>query len=173
MRQVSGSVPVRSKADPNKEAMQKLTYRIVTQNEKSGSSKFRRYVWSLPSQPKAVLIQYIGDETVAGEVIHGNAKKNKTPRVPLLPSTAQAVRDSPNKPARCYEDMKMAAGATSVDQRLYSPASKAQVKNLKRNAKLQKGETDTMNILLELSQEFPDLQLLMINPRVLVVQTSP
>ena len=117
-----------------------------------------------------MLIQFIGDETIAGDVFHGNAKQNLNPRVNLLPSVAEQVRNSPNKPAECYENLKMAAGSSALEQRLYSPSSKAQVKNLQRNAKEKKGDSDIYQILLRLSQEYSDMKLFVINPRVLVVQ---
>ena len=87
-----------------------------------------------------------------------------------MPSVAEQVRNSPNKPAMTYENMKMKAGATSIEQRLYSPSSKAQVKNLQRNAKMRKGDSDIYQILLRLSQEYRDMTLFVINPRILVVQ---
>ena len=173
MKQVSGSTTVYSKEDSNKEPITKVTYKLVTQENKKGDLRFKRYAWMIPSQPKAVLIQFIGNEKLSSDVYHGNSKVNFKPRINLLPSVGEEVRTSENKPAMTYEKLKMAAGATSLEQRLYSPSSKAQVKNLQRNLKVRRGDSDVLQCLVRLSQEYPDMKLLSINPSLLVVQIDP
>ena len=151
MRQVGGQITVYSKQDPNQEPIRKITHKIVTQSNKNGDVNFKRYAWTIPSLPNMVLIQFTGDETLSSPLIHGNSKHNK-PRVNLLPSVAKQVRNSTETLAIIYENLRMTAGSTVLEQNLFSPISKQQVKSLKKNDRNVRGENDSISKLIRKSQ---------------------
>ena len=62
MRQVGGKVTVTSKNDLNQEPITKITHKLVTEENRNGDTNFKRYAWTIPSLPRTVLIQFIGDE---------------------------------------------------------------------------------------------------------------
>ena len=68
-----GKQKIHSKLDKNK-AILKGTFKLVTNENKDGDIRFRKYSWQFEDDPKTVLIQYVGDETLAGPVVHGNCK---------------------------------------------------------------------------------------------------
>ena len=176
MRQQKGEDLIFSKEDPNRNKISKKVFAIVTQEKKKGDLKFKRYSWTLVNQPLIVLIQFIGNHELADgpPVVHGNNKRlNPKPRVNILPSMAESIRNSKEKPSVIYENLRMTAGSSSLQQHLYSPSSKQQIKDLQKNSRMEKGENDTYSILLRIAQEFPDVKLLMLCPRVLMVQIHP
>jgi len=66
--------------------MTKLHYHI---HQPTGLSKeFRKYVYKVPAHSNVVVVQYIGNETVAVDFPHGNAKRH----VNFVP-TAKSVTD--------------------------------------------------------------------------------
>ena len=79
------------------------------------------------------MIQYVGDERLAGPVYHGNSKgPNPKPRNPLLPSVKEAILNSPKSDARLYEDMRLTAGPSIIQQSKLVPSHKGQIKNLRK-----------------------------------------
>ena len=173
--QRNGLDRVHSRNDPERPIFKKVAL-IVTQEQKGGHKGFKRYSWQLEEKDtKKILIQFIGDSNLSKPVIHGNSKSQK-PRQPVLPSTAERMKrmEGIKKPARVYEEMRLTAGSTAMDQVLYSPSSKSQVKNFHRNVRSKRraaepGGGDNMVNLLRMSQEFDDIKLLVVNPRLLVV----
>ena len=90
--------------------MLKKVFALVTNEKKNGDLKFKRYSWSMLSDPLVVLIQFVGDETISegAPVIHGNSKKAYPKgRVILLPSVAESRRTSRAKPSVIYENLRM------------------------------------------------------------------
>ena len=63
----------------------------------------------------------------------------------------------------------MTAGPSEIAQRLYSPASKSQVKNIQRLARAKSGITDVYQDLLRIRNETNEVQLLMFSPNLLMV----
>ena len=66
--------------------------------------------------------------------------------------------------------MRLSAGNTALEQRLFSPHSKSQIKNLRRYDKFTQGHSDAISILLRISQEYKDVKFMMVNPRLMLVQ---
>ena len=171
MRQVGGKVTVTSKNDLNQEPITKITHKLVTEENRNGDTNFKRYAWTIPSLPRTVLIQFIGDEKLSKPIIHGNAKSAQArPRLNILPSIAETVRNSKDTPAIIYENLRLSAGNTALEQRLFSPHSKSQIKNLRRYDKFTQGHSDAISILLRISQEYKDVKFMMVNPRLMLVQ---
>lgn len=172
--QKNGQDRVHSRNDPERPILKKVAL-IVTQEQKSGCKGFKRYSWQLEEVTKKILIQFIGDSSLSKPVIHGNSKSQR-PRQPVLPSTAEHMKrmEGIKKPARVYEEMRLTAGISAMDQTLFSPSSKGQVKNFHKNVRSKRraaepGGGDNMINLLRMSQEFDDIKLLVVNPRLLVV----
>ena len=171
MRQVGGKVTVTSKHDLTQEPITKITHKLVTEENRNGDTNFKRYAWTIPSLPRTVLIQFIGDEKLSKPIIHGNAKSAQArPRLNILPSIAETVRNSKDTPAIIYENLRLSAGNTALEQRLFSPHSKSQIKNLRRYDKFTQGHSDAISILLRISQEYKDVKFMMVSPRLLLVQ---
>jgi hypothetical protein len=179
MRQPKGHDIIHSKENPEQNIYKK-TALLVTQEQKQGHKGFKRYSWQLEKdKTKIFLVQFIGDASLSKPVVHGNSKSQQ-PRQNLLPSNAHKIKitEGLKKPARLYEEMRLTAGNTALDQALFSPASKNQVKNLQRNVRAKRkaneiGNGDNMSNSLRMSQEYDDIQLLVINPRQILVQIHP
>ena len=58
---------------------------IVTKECPKGDKNFTRLSWKLKCRPFDTLIQYLGDDTLSVDLIHGNSKKPKQPRI--MPDT--------------------------------------------------------------------------------------
>ena len=131
----------------------------MTNDNKEGDIRFRRHSWEFKDDPKSVLIQYIGDESLAGPVYHGNCKgPNPKPRNPLLPSVKEAILNSPKSDARLYEDMRLMAGPSVLQQSKFVPSHKGQIKDLRKTDRKKKrvavgDDGDLYSCLLRISQE--------------------
>ena len=174
MTSMKGKDIIHSKENPTIKIF-KRTYNLVTNEMKKGDKRFKRFAWQLEEKStRSILVQFVGDESLAGPVFHGNSKTMQ-PRVQLLPSVAHKIRQTEGSktPAVIYEEMRLNAGPSRLEQNLFSPSSKGQVKNLQKNDRSRRreatGTKDPMETLLRTSFEGDDVKLLIFKPRLIVV----
>ena len=106
-------------------------------------------------------------------LIHGNARSPLAmPRSQLLPSLAREIEADPDEPAKIYNKHRMKA-STAEEHRFKVPVSKRQIKDLQRNYRRHTGQNDIETILMRLSKEYRSIHLLVVAPRLVLVQAEP
>lgn len=96
-------------------------------------------MYSRPDRPNAVLIHYAGDETVAYDGPHGNAKKTLRQHVRIQPSVMADIRAvTGGTPQQVYQSMVLAAAGNSLDQPSTTgvPRNAVQVRNTMRRKRI-------------------------------------
>ena len=95
---------------------------------KKNDPRFKRFHWTWSGRPDHVVIQFLGDSSLSGPLVHGNSKSESTSRLrnPILPSLARTIETSTEKPAVIYERYKMAVGSNPEHRGLFVPSDKAQ-----------------------------------------------
>jgi len=72
---------------------------------KSWTSTFTRIVYARGDLPKCVLVQYVGDETVAAHFPHGNSKSKSRNYVRTQPHVLRNIANSTGGPQQVYQQL--------------------------------------------------------------------
>ena len=145
-----------------------LSY-IVTKEKPKGDKNLVRVSWKLKNMPFDTLIQFVGYETLSVELIHGNSKQNKQPRVLMKTSLKAHIASSPMKASALTEQLVLVAGTDKISQLLNTPNNHRQVRQLQSNLRKREEQVDIYTELLRLSYELPYMRLLTFAPRLLMV----
>ena len=70
-----GKDGVRVEVEDDREDDRRVAW-IVTQENKTGDKRFQRISWTLKSNPRDTLVQFVGDDSLSRPLVHGNSKKN-------------------------------------------------------------------------------------------------
>ena len=109
-----------------------LSY-IVTKEKPKGDKNLVRVSWKLRNRPFDTLVQFVGDETLSVELIHGNSKQNKQPRVLMKTSLKAHIERTPMKASALTEQLVLGAGPDKISQLLNTPNNHRQVRQLQSN----------------------------------------
>ena len=102
-----------------KDQLYKQVFNIRTNDAdpKRGNKGFQMYVWSLTQNQDIVIIQFIGDASLAVDIPHGNAKSaNARPHHKTAPSTMRDMKESREKPNQYYRQARASAAPDLVTQ---------------------------------------------------------
>ena len=102
-----------------KDQLFKQVFNIRTNDAdpKRGNKGFQMYVWSLTQNQDIVIIQFIGDASLAVDIPHGNAKSaNARPHHKTAPSTMRDMKESREKPNQYYRQTRANAAPDLVTQ---------------------------------------------------------
>lgn len=101
----------------------------------SWTTAFTREVYFRPDKNRAVLVRYIGDETVAGHFAHGNSKNSTQVYERTQPHVLVDIREAPGTPVEVYE---ASIRQTEFNGESSTPAAGATVRNLEQVRNAQK-----------------------------------
>jgi hypothetical protein len=96
---------------------------------------FRRNTYSLLAHrvPALTLVHYLGDETVAADFPHGNAKQSTVPHVRTCPSMLRMISKSDQVPSNVYKKVIAENDCVPALQPVSNPRNTKQVANIQAN----------------------------------------
>lgn len=157
----------------------KKTYFKVFDGPQSVSGLFTRTAYTRENRPQALIIEYKGDESIAGQFPHGHTKYGSRPHVRTQPSVIRHIESaSASAPSRIYQTM-VTAGAEERNQTTAVPRNLEQVRNtLKQQRNRRRYSRDALFNLHELAQDsnfirhittYPDLSVILYHPDVVKI----
>ena len=154
---------------------------------KEWTSEFTRCVYIRADRPRQVLVQYVGDETKAGQFPHGNSLKANRNYTRTQPSVISSVRDAGTGASgtvsaqRLYQTL-VVTGSSSAAAATAVPRNTQQVKNtLKVLRNRNRLTQDALYNLHELAYDFdfvqhistyPDLSIVLYHPDIIDIFRS-
>jgi hypothetical protein len=148
----------------------------VYEAPKTISRKFVRIANFHPDRPNEVLIEYVGDESVAGQFSHGNsAQPHGQPFSRTMPHVLTDIRSTSGAPQAIYRQLVTSADSNTPDTAV--PRNPEQVRNsvkteknrgrLSRDAIYNVHELAYDSNFIQQIHTFPDLSIIMYDPEVL------
>lgn len=113
------------------------------------SSEFKRHSYSHPDFPRKVLVKYIGDETKAVDMPHGNAKsapKLATPFTGTKKSVLAKIGMKIGKPAAVYKQLTLDDPKELASQPTSQVRDIQQVRNVQKRARKRQSLAGNTNI---------------------------
>ncbi len=152
----------------------KVYFYAVTGREESGNltltKEFRKNAYFHPNYPNSVVVQYVGDESVAGKLPHGNAKhpaKLKRPYVRTLPSVIRKIEKEEAIPSMVYRNQLMNAPKQLERHLIETPRDMEQVRNAQNNfAQKYRLSRDALFNLTELAHDSNFIESIIVHPDV-------
>ena len=111
--------------------------RIPGQKEGKGRSRpnssnmFKRVAYSIPSNPKRVLVMYHGDEKIYTPLPHGNSKTDQE-YIRSSKSVLQELKKTKDKPMKVYRKLTSNPNISGEHHSVLNPRNLQQVKNHQR-----------------------------------------
>ena len=152
----------------------------VSDGPKSYSNAFCRYVFSRTDQPKCVVIQYIGDSSVAKQFPHGNSKKNERNYIRTQPHVINDIRNASGSSQHVYQSLVTVENPSQPSTSL--PRNTEQVRNVLKGVRNRNRlSRDALYNLHEFAYDsdfvhhittFPDLEIFLYNPEIVNIFRS-
>ena len=151
------------------EGLERKTHGIVTTERKRGDPRLKKITWNLPGDSRRILIQMVGDISLAEDEEQTAPKVRRTAMESVI-REAEAAKETASP---LVERLVKQAGNSQMEQRLHTPASKATVRMWQSRHRERQGVRDLWDNLFRMSREWDVIQLLVASPRILMLQTEP
>ena len=140
---------------------------------KSWTSKFQRLAFTRNDLPNSVLVQYKGNETEAGQFVHGNsADSSSRPYIRTQPHVLRNIKTSNGSAKKIYRDLVTGAEPSAPPSAL--PRNSQQVRNIQSAVRNRlRPSRDALYNLHEFAQDSSFVQCITTHPDLLVILYHP
>jgi len=104
----------------------------VYDGPKTWTTKFSRIVYRRADVPDAVVVEYVGDQTLAVDFPHGNATKTSRPYIRSQPSVLTKIASATGSAQSVYQTLVVGAQTSDANNATGVPRNREQVRNVQK-----------------------------------------